>query len=115
MQYFMMKFVMIPVVVLVTSYFLANVHFNYIHQPIIIGVILAIIGYLIEVTILKQGTFWISNTLDFIISTIIIYVIAQFFTGTIVTFGGAILLAAFLTGIEFFVHLWLIKSGRTSL
>lgn len=107
-----MKLIVSPIVVMIAASFLTNVHFEHVYQPIILGFTLAVVGYLMELAILNKGTFWISNTVDFIISAAAIYFISYFFAGAYVTVGGALITAALLTVIEFFVHLWLIRSGR---
>jgi len=107
-----MKLIICPIIVLIAANFLTNVNFSYVYQPIVIGFTLAIIGYMMEIAILNKGTFWISNTVDFVISALTIYFVSYFFVGADVTIGGALLTAALLTVVEFFVHLWLIRSGR---
>ncbi|MBS4197228.1 DUF2512 family protein [Lederbergia citri] len=107
-----MKLIVCPIVVIIAANFLTNVHFERVYQPIILGFTLAVVGHLMELAILNKGTFWISNTVDFIVSAAAIYFISYFFVGAYVTFGGALITAALLTVVEFFVHLWLIRSGR---
>lgn len=113
MLYFLMKCIMIPIVVLIASDLLTNVNYPNMYQPIIIGVTLAVVGFLLEMSVLRQQTFWITNTLDFILSVFMIYVFSYFFAGANVTLGGAAILAVLLTAIEFFIHIWLIRSGKT--
>ncbi|MBS4224365.1 DUF2512 family protein [Lederbergia citrea] len=107
-----MKIIVTPIVLIIAANFLTNVNYPHVYQPIVIGITLSLAGYLMEVAILKKGTFWISTATDFVISAFFIYILSYFFPGAYVTVGGAILTAALLTVIEFFVHLWLIKSGR---
>ncbi|MBS4202287.1 DUF2512 family protein [Bacillus sp. FJAT-49732] len=109
---FILKLIVCPIIVIIAANFLTSVYFPNVYQPIILGFTLAVIGYLMEIAILNKGTFWISNTVDFVISAIAIYFVSYFFVGAEVTVFGALLTAAFLTVVEFFVHLWLIRSGR---
>ena len=107
-----MKLIVCPIILIISANLLTNVNFPNVYQPIIIGLTLAVVGFLMEIAILQKGTFWISNTVDFVISALIIYFLSYFFAGADVTMGGALITAALLTVVEFFVHLWLIKSGR---
>ncbi|MCR2822611.1 YndM family protein [Lederbergia panacisoli] len=107
-----MKLIVCPIIVIIAANFLTNVNFPYVYQPIVIGITLAVVGHLMEIAILQKGTFWISNAVDFVTSALIIYFLSYFFAGADVTMGGAIITAALLTVVEFFVHLWLIRSGR---
>lgn len=107
-----MKIIICPIVLLIAAAMLTNVNYLYTHQPIVIGVTLAVAGHLLEWALLSRATFWISIIADFVSSTLIIYVLSYFFVDAAVTFFGAMVVALFLTVIEFFVHMWLIRSGR---
>lgn len=109
---FIMKLIICPIVLLIADRFLTIVDFAFVYQAIVIGVTLAVAGHLLELAILQKNTFWVSNLMDFVSSAVIIYFLAYFFAGTYVTVMGAVLTAAMLTVVEFFVHLWLIRSGR---
>ncbi len=74
---------------------------------------MALVGVLMEYLLLRKGTLWISTILDFAVSVLILYSIANLFAGTTITFTGAVLTGILLGVIEYFTHLWLIKSGRT--
>ncbi|MCJ7842178.1 YndM family protein [Lederbergia sp. NSJ-179] len=106
------KVIVVPLILILASRLLPNVHFPYLYQPLVTGVILAIVGYLLELVLLKRGTFWISLAVDFIVSWIFLYTFVYFFQGAYITAWGTILTAALLTAVEFFMHLWLIGSGR---
>lgn len=108
-----MKIIICPLAVLLSDYLFADIYFPYIYQAIILGIILAVAAYVMELLFLKKGTFWINNVLDFILATVIVYVSQFFFTGARITFIGALLTSALLTITEYFQHLYLIRSGKT--
>ncbi len=112
MRNLIMKIIMLPIVVIIASNLLTTVDFPYLRQPIITGVTLAIAGHLLEWAILSERTFWLSLIVDFVTATIIVYILGYFFTGAQVTFMGAVVTAALISVLEYFVHLWLLKTRR---
>lgn len=106
------KIIITPIVLLIAANMLTNVNYLYAYQPVVIGVTLAVAGHLLEWALLSRNTFWLSTIADFVSSTLIIFILSYFFAGAEVTFLGATVVALFLTVIEFFVHMWLIRSGR---
>ncbi|WP_062106617.1 DUF2512 family protein [Bacillus niameyensis] len=107
------KLVVCTLTVVLASALLTNVHFPYFYQSLVTGVTLAVAGYLTEKALLRRETFWLTTATDFVVTAIFVYIFAYFFSGAYITVVGAILIAAFLTVIEFFVHLWLLSTGRT--
>lgn len=110
---FIIKLFMCPIIVIVSAYLFPNVDYPAIYQPIIVGLVLAVIAHMMELMLLKRGTFWISTVADFIAATLIVYFVSLLFTGTVVTFLGAVLTGILLAISEYFQHLWLIGSGKT--
>ncbi|MGJ9384033.1 DUF2512 family protein [Salipaludibacillus sp. CF4.18] len=106
------KIFVCPITVMIAWLIFPNVEYSTIYQPIIVGLILAFSAHVMEVFILKKGTFWLSAILDFIAATVIVYVVS-FFQVAQVSFFGAILTAVLLSVTELVQHNWLIKSGRT--
>lgn len=107
------KLVVCTLTLVLASALLTNVHFPYFYQSLVIGVTLAVAGYLTEKAILRRETFWLTLVTDFAVTFIFVYIFAYFFPSAYTTVFGAILIAAFLSVIEFFVHLWLLSSGRS--
>ncbi|RWR13607.1 DUF2512 family protein [Siminovitchia fortis] len=107
-----MKLIICPIVVAIAGSMLTNVNFSHVYQPIVIGATLAVAGHLLEWALLSRNTFWFSTITDFVFSTLIIYILGYFFFTAQVTFFGAVVTALLLTLVEFFVHMWLIRSGR---
>lgn len=108
----LIKLVVSPIVVFLSTYLFLDVNYAHFYQAILVGWVLAVVGYIMEVLILRRGAFWINNALDFVVSTVILYASAFFFAGALVTFVGALLTVFVLTVIEYFLHKWLIQSGR---
>jgi hypothetical protein len=109
----LMKLVICPLTVIVSAYLLPNVNYANLFQPIILGVILAVAGVMMEYLFLKKGTLWFSNVMDFAASVLIVYFVSQLFAGAVVTFFGAIVVGLLLAIIEHFTHSYLIRSGKT--
>lgn len=106
------KLIVFPIVVLIAAYLFPNVAFAHASQPIVIGFTAALASHLMEWALLQKGTFWISNAADFIAGFLIVYFLAYFYTGAEVTMIGALLTSLLLTAVEYFQHLWLLRTGR---
>lgn len=65
-----------------------------------------------EKIMLREETNWLSVTMDFIASTVIVYYGSMLFLNAEVTLFGAVLTGAILTIAEIFQHNWLLRSGR---
>lgn len=110
----LLKIVVCPLAVIAAAFLFPNVIFGVWYQPIIVGLVLAAAGTMMEYMILlKRGTLWMSTLLDFAAAVIIVYYISNMFTGALVTFFGAVLTAIIVGLTEHFTHIWLIRTGRT--
>jgi uncharacterized membrane protein YvlD (DUF360 family) len=112
MANFLMKVIAIPILLMICAWLLPNVDYGAWYQPIVIGVLLAILGVMMEYLLLRKDTAWISTLADFIVNLLVIYYISNLYDGADVTFFGAFLTAVVLGIVEHVVHLWLIRSGR---
>ncbi|MGP4107147.1 DUF2512 family protein [Virgibacillus sp. L01] len=106
------KLLVCPIGLFLAAWIFPNVDFGYWYQPIILGVVLAFVGYFMERIMLREETNWLSTFMDFVASTVIVYFGAMLFADTEVTFLGAILTGALLAVTEIFQHNWLLDSGR---
>ncbi|WP_163969814.1 phage holin family protein [Oceanobacillus halotolerans] len=106
------KLLICPIGLIIASWLLPNVNFTFWYQPILLGIVLAIIGYFMEVLMLREETKGLSLFLDFAASVAIIYVGAWLMLGVSISFWGAILTAAILAITEIVQHNWLLRSGR---
>ncbi|TFJ93850.1 DUF2512 family protein [Lentibacillus salicampi] len=106
------KLFVCPIALYVASWIFPNVDFGYWYQPIILGVVLAFVGYYMERAMLREETNWLSVGMDFIVTTLIVYFGALLFADTAVTFLGAILTGALVAVTEIFQHNWLLDNDR---
>ncbi|WP_456275741.1 DUF2512 family protein [Bacillus sp. AK128] len=113
MTSFFMKVIMCPLVVALSAFILPNVNFTNMLQPIIIGLTLAVAGTLMEYMFLRKGSVWLSTFLDFVAATVIVYFLALWMDGALVTILGAILVGLFLGVTEHFTHLYLVRTNKT--
>lgn len=109
---FIIKLFVCPTVVYLSDFMFRDVYYPALYQPILVGLVLAVAAHIMELFILRRGTFWISNIMDFFAATAIVYFSAFFFTGARITYIGAMLTAFFLAVTEYFQHLWLIRTGK---
>jgi hypothetical protein len=110
---FLMKLVICPAAVIIASYLLPNLNYSTLYQPIIVGLVLAAAGVMMEYLFLKEGTIWISTGMDFVASVLIVYFVSLLFVGASVTFFGAVLVGLLLAITEYFTHRWLVQTGKT--
>ncbi|HEX7064864.1 MAG TPA: DUF2512 family protein [Bacillales bacterium] len=113
MTSFILKIIACPLILIFAMYMLDNVDYGSIWQPIVVGVVLALVGVAMEYMILKEGSLWISTIADFVVSVIIIWVLSNVFDGANVTFWGAVITSIIIGVMEYFVHRYLIASGKT--
>ncbi|EKQ51433.1 MULTISPECIES: DUF2512 family protein [unclassified Clostridium] len=106
-----MKLILCPILLLITNY-IFGLGYTF-TQALIVGIVLAIVAHMMEVLILKNGTFWVSTISDFVVAFAIIYLSQFVFMNVIITFWGALITSLLLTVVEYFEHNFLIKSGRT--
>jgi uncharacterized membrane protein YvlD (DUF360 family) len=113
MTSFLLKIIVCPLGVILAAYALPNVEYGAYYQPILVGVALAVVGVIMEYVLLHRGTLWVSTLMDFAVTAIVVYYASNSMDGAAVTFMGAVWTSVLLTIVEYFLHLWLIRSGRT--
>ncbi|HLR79932.1 MAG TPA: DUF2512 family protein [Bacillota bacterium] len=111
----LVKLLITPVGIIVASWIFPNVNFANWFQPIILGIVAAVIGYFMERLMLREDTNWMTTIADFVVSSAIIYFGAMFFVDANVTFWGSILTGALLAVTEIFQHNWLIRNERAGM
>lgn len=109
----LLKIFLCPIALILSTWLIPGIKYGDYYQPVIVGLILAVVGVLMEYILLKKGTLWFSTIMDFVASVLIVYFISNWFANADVTFLGAVLVGALLAVTEYFIHLWLIQSGRT--
>lgn len=113
MTSFWIKLFITPIGVALSAWLFTGLEFGAWYQPVILGLILAGVGLMLEYLFLKRGTLWLSTGLDFIVSVLLVFFLTPFFSGAAVTFTAALLTGLLLTFVEYFTHSYLIRSGKT--
>ena len=108
------KLLVCPAVVYLSGLIFEQVHYSYIYQPILTGIVLAVAAHLMELFILYPGALWSSAIIDFFAATAIVY-FSTVLPGATITVVGAFLTAVLLTLTEIPQHVWLIKSGKAEI
>jgi hypothetical protein len=108
-----LKILICPAVVYFTDLATIDVNFSSTFQAVLLGLVLAVAGHVMELFILKRGTLWMSTLADLFAFVIIVYVGSSFLPGAYVNFVGSLLTATFLTITEYVQHAWLIRTGKT--
>ncbi|MFZ5353031.1 MAG: DUF2512 family protein [Bacillota bacterium] len=108
-----MKIIACPAALLLSDLLFAGIDFGSAYQAVIVGLILAVSAHLMELLILRRGTFWISLTADFVTATLIIYFVSNLFYNAYVTLTGAVLAALIVGVTEYLQHAYLIRTGKT--
>jgi len=110
---FILKIILYPLILAIASYIFPNVDYATMFQPIIVGLILAVVAHLMEILLLKRETTILSDLADFVAATLVVYFVSNLLDGAAVTFAGALLTSIILTLIEIPVHRWLVRTGKT--
>ncbi len=110
---FLIKLIMCPLILYLTDYISPAVNYGSVYQPLILGLILAVAAHLLEVYLLEKGTLWVSTLADFVAASFIVYFGTLLLPEASITFGGALLAAGLLTVAEYYLHLYLIRTGKT--
>lgn len=109
----LLKIIVCPVVVLIMDWMTDEVYYPTWLQAIVVGLVLAAAGHLMEVMWLKPGRLWMMTILDFFASAAILFISQFFLAGAYVSMIGALLTASFLAITEYILHRWLIREGMT--
>lgn len=106
------KLFTIPISISIADLLTNQINYPSVFYYIITGYIIAIVGYVIEIGLLRRGTLWMSTILDFFVATIAVFAITMFLPGANITFWGATITGLIIGAAEYATHLWLIKSDR---
>lgn len=106
------KIIICPLTLIISDYLFRDVYYPYNYQPIFIGVIIAVAGYLIDLILLKPGTAIISTLADFLADFILVYFSQFILPSTVVTLMSAVLIATILAVIEYFEHVYLVRNYK---
>lgn len=106
------KLIVSPIIVILSSFIFPDVSYASYFQAIVVGLVLAIVGHVMEVMFLRRGRLFMSTLLDFAVATLLLYLSQYFLPGSRVLFLGAFFTALLLSLAEHLQHIWLINSGR---
>ncbi|MCM3634328.1 DUF2512 family protein [Paenibacillus camelliae] len=107
------KLFSVPIGIIIASWIFPNVEYTRLYQPIIVGLISAGVGLIMEFIILRRKTLWLSTFSDLIVSWVIVFGISLMFNTAYVSIWGAFWTAVLLTVMEYFLHRFLIEKGLT--
>jgi uncharacterized membrane protein YvlD (DUF360 family) len=110
---FIAKIILIPIALIVSDLLSTHINYTSYYQPIVTGIILAVIAHGMELLILRRGTAWVSTFSDFVLAFVVVYLSQFLFAGAYVTFWGALLAAVIIAVAEHFLHRYLISSHKT--
>jgi len=109
----LVKLLVTPLVVLAADALFAEVYYSNLYQSILVGVVLAVLGHLMERLILRRGTLWFTTLLDLLASAAVVYSSGYLLPGAAVTLLGAVFTAILIDVGEYVQHRWLIRNGKT--
>lgn len=105
-----MKVIFCPIAVAAVSFLFPNhVFYPSFIYPLVVGFVITLAGYAMEVMLLRPGTVLLSTILDIGASALITYYSQSFINGSYVTLFGALLTAAAIGAIEHVQHNYLVS------
>lgn len=107
------KLIACPILLVILSYLLPS-HISYpnLWTPVIVGALLAVVGFGSEVIFLGPSTIMASTIADFFVTAIVVY-FSQWGSGN-VTYMGAIIAGILVAVVEYPLHIYLINNGRVN-
>ncbi|QOS99423.1 hypothetical protein JNUCC42_01095 [Brevibacterium sp. JNUCC-42] len=109
---FCIKLVVTPFLFLVLDNVYGGIYYPSWWEPVVTGVMVALLGQLMELMFLQPGTLWFTTLLDMIMCLVVVFFSKFIFVGTKMGMDGVFFIAVFFGLSEYFLHLWLIRSGR---
>jgi len=112
MSSFWVKAFVLPAILALTAWVLPGVRYDAWFMPVTVGLILAVAGMLMEYLLLREGNLWFATFADFVVALPVVYFFSNMFAGAEMTFTGALLASLLIAAAEFYVHRWLLRTGR---
>jgi hypothetical protein len=106
------KLLVCPAVVLLMDIISTEVDYRAVYQAVMVGLILAVLGRILENFLLRSRTVWISTAVDFVAATVVLYFSPLVFPGSRVTFTGALVTALLLAVTEYIQHVVLVQRRK---
>jgi phosphatidylserine synthase len=109
MQSLLIKFIGIPLALILANFLFNNVDFKLVQPIIWITAVLAPIGVLMEYIMISRISYGKQLMADFVSTLILVYLLALILPAVTITFWGSILVALLITAMEAMVHKHLIS------
>jgi phosphatidylserine synthase len=109
MQSLMIKFIGIPLALILANFLFKSVDFKLVQPIIWITAVLAPIGVLMEYIMISRISYGKQLMIDFASTFILVYLLALILPAVTITIWGSLLVALLITGIEAMVHKHLIS------
>lgn len=113
MVFLLVKITLSIAMLFLGTYIFPGISYPYFFQPVILGLIIALTGRLMEYMVLEKGFLWTSTLMDLISFTAIIHIGSLFMEDATITFVGAFLTALLLSVGEHLLHYWIVRTGRS--
>jgi hypothetical protein len=107
------KLIGTPLLVYIASIIIPGVRYANITQAILVGVLIAFVGHLLELLLLTYETLAVSTLIDFFTAFLIVYFSRSFFPTATITFTGALITALLIAVGEYVQHQYLTRTHKT--
>ncbi|MCP3029154.1 DUF2512 family protein [Halobacillus sp. A5] len=106
------KVFVLPVLLILASYFLDNVQFGAFWQPLLVAAVLILVGVPMENRWLRKGNLISGVLMDVISAFFIIWGLSNMFNTASVTFTGAFLISCVIGLCELVLHKYLLSNDQ---
>lgn len=106
------KLTIYPAILFLSSLFLPGIHFTNISQILMIGWILSIIAYAMDIALLARYGNPVQTGTDFVFNTVMLIIFQYMLPTANITFGSIIIIAIFLSTVEYVTHAKLLRAHR---
>ena len=103
------KLILYPATLLISNIILSGIDYSNAYEPIIIGLLLALLSHMLETIILKKGTLWINTGIDYIAAFLLIYLSQYIFNDSHIAVFPTLFISSLIIIFEFFNHLFFLQ------
>ena len=107
-----LKIIICPLTIYIADMLSPQINFYLLMDIIIIGLIVALVGYIGDSFLLKKISNFTLTWIDVILSTLVIWISSWFFTTAQITFSGSLFTGILLGFTEYLSHRMLLSSQR---
>lgn len=112
MDYFWIKLVASPLLVVLADMWFPEVQYASLYQAIGVGFVLAIIGQWVDRAMLDPGRLWMTTAVDLIVGFLVVFASLFILPNTQVTALGAGFIAVLFGVSEYLQHRWYLSHRR---